>query len=259
MRLSPESPDWNWSHLARFRICLADRFAFYAGVAIILSLVMLATLSYFNFARSLDDIYRSRINVTANELRLGIEKNLSFGLALEEVPGLQELLNFIAKVNPDLLGLGVFKQGDNRLLFSAGKSPTSEPAFFAEPPSKSGILYVADSTSVWISLPLHNSFGQVVGYLVVGLPTLPLNTIFAEVRKQMLTYLIIFIFVMLPLLFIGNRAIFNPLLKRLEAITSGEPLDLDRSLEIKTRGFFVAKAEAAAALDSMRNRNGEDS
>lgn len=251
LRLSPD-----WSRLVKPKIGLADRFAFYASVAILFALVMLATLSYYNFVRSLDDIYRSRMSVTANELRLGIENNLGLGLALGEIPGIHELLDFTVRENPDLLGLGVFNQDGSRLLFAAGESPSHEPALFAASAPRTAMRHVTGGKAIWISLPLHNPFGLLAGYLVVGLPMAPLHMTLAGVRWALFSYLILFALVMLPLLFVGSRIIFQPLLKRLEAISGGESLNLERPLERNVHDFLVAKKEVLAVIESTRESRG---
>lgn len=134
----------------------------------IIALTTTATLGYFIYERTLSDLVISRFEFTATELKRKVETGLDLGLPVGELENLNELLRQEILTDNALVRLSI-ENARGIILFDtdASRIGTSASAWLdvlvqAEP--KTSDVLVRESE---IGVPLINSFGKIVGGLLV--------------------------------------------------------------------------------------------
>lgn len=137
------------------------------GLAVLLSVV----LANLNFERTLRDVTGSRLAVAADELRRHIELGLTLGLDLSALADVQVLADRAA-AGAGILGVEVVDE-HGTVVFAADRSiighPSADAASAAAGTAEGGatVRRRLAGDALLLGADLHNSFGQVVGAVVM--------------------------------------------------------------------------------------------
>lgn len=136
----------------------------------IIALTTTATLGYFIYERTLSGLVTSRFEYIATELKRKVETGLDLGLPMGELENVNELLRQEILTDNALLRLSI-ENARGIILFDTEaarigtKSASAWLETLTQVGSQSSDVLVRDSE---IGVPLVNSFGKIVGRLLVS-------------------------------------------------------------------------------------------
>lgn len=135
------------------------------ALAVLLSMVLAA----LKFERTLYDVTSSRLSVVADEVRRRVEYGLTLGLDLAELVDVQSLMERAAE--PEEIENAEVVGEDGTVLFAANLSAVGRPSTVSwEPdsaPVPGGIRQRIDGDAIILGAGVRNSFGQLVGEVII--------------------------------------------------------------------------------------------
>ncbi|AWK87210.1 hypothetical protein [Azospirillum thermophilum] len=159
------------------------------ALAVLLSMVLAA----LKFERTLHDVTSSRLSVVADEVRRRVEYGLTLGLDLSELVDVQGLVERAAE--PEEIENAEVVGEDGTVLFAANLSSVGRPSTVAwEPdsaPVPGGIRQRIDGDAIILGAGVRNSFGQLVGEVIIRSSLSGLNERINAVARHLLTSLLV--------------------------------------------------------------------
>ncbi|WP_035691641.1 hypothetical protein [Azospirillum halopraeferens] len=158
---------------------LARRASLVIAATVCLAVVLTLVLAYYKFQRTLIEVATSRLTVVVEEVRRKTEYGLTLGLDLAELEDARALLDRAAATAPEVVGLVIVAE-DGSVLFATddGRSETQAAA-------GGGPSVTIDGDSARLSADIRNSFGQVVGAVVLHATLATLRAEVAGVRDRL--------------------------------------------------------------------------
>lgn len=214
--------------IERFSLALALTLA----IALILSsgLALDSYLDYANFKRAHTQLAISRILVPAQDLRHLIETGMDFGLSLSQLTTLQERLQELLEIDPELLAIGIYDSFDQTLFQVAHPAvalPQSLPSLRRQAVAAKGYWQVALPDRYLLGMAFENSFKQPAGSLVMVYDRARIDEPIVVIGKALLHELALTLTVMILLVALGIHRLVRPLHRELHRIASAVVADCD--------------------------------
>jgi len=133
-------------------------------IALVLALAAATTamLNVLKFQQIIEGFEESRYSFVARDIEGALEQNLGLGLPLDQIDNAQELIERQLGLDADLTSIAIFDP-DGAILYQASRLPQGEvQALLGERAKANGIR-----DERFVSSPIANDFGQVVGGVIV--------------------------------------------------------------------------------------------
>lgn len=152
---------------------LSFKIAIYMVGVIAFALILLTYLTNAKFRSLQEEVERSRFLVLALDIKATAERGLALGLGLEQMNNLAGILNRLRSEHPEILSLQIVNDRGDSL---HGSEATLERPQLAQALQRikvqsgsesSCAVELSSEAAFGLALPLVNSFGQVVGAVVL--------------------------------------------------------------------------------------------
>ncbi|SMC22875.1 hypothetical protein SAMN02745857_01497 [Andreprevotia lacus DSM 23236] len=156
------------------------------ALVICLSVGLITFLNFFNYQKSYRQLQLGRYQVLGKDVRQAIESGLNVGLDPAANARLEGLLQQLRKESAGVQFMAVVDEG-GRQLVSNGSLPAGQD-WSANPASAPAQAdwQKQDDTLYYLGLPYRNSFGVVVGALIIGYPRAQIDAATNQMRLHLL-------------------------------------------------------------------------
>jgi hypothetical protein len=186
---------------------------------------MASLLNSFKFESTLERLQRSRLAAVSSDVADAARSSIAFGLALDQMPALAELVHRLQHADPLILGIDVFGE-DGVVIYSsdAQRRGSAVPAGWLLAARRPGgrDFFARESSYFAVVSPIRNSFDVVLGAVAVRYDRKPLDGSVAKMQKRLLWYAGVAFALSVLLAFVALTSLFARLRKELERIDAGE-------------------------------------
>jgi hypothetical protein len=138
------------------------RFSVVIARVLALAAATTAMLNVLKFEQIIEGFEQSRYSFVARDIEGALEQNLNLGLPLDQIENAQELIERQLGLDSDLTSIAIFDP-DGAILYQISRLPEgSAQALLGDGAKASGIR-----DERFVSSPIANDFGQVVGGVIV--------------------------------------------------------------------------------------------
>jgi len=138
------------------------RFSVVIALVLALAAATTAMLNVLKFQQIIEGFEESRYSFVARDIEGALEQNLNLGLPLDQIDNAQELIERQLGLDPDLTSITIFDP-DGAVLYQASRLPQGDAqALLGDGAKANGVR-----DERFVSSPIANDFGQVVGGVIV--------------------------------------------------------------------------------------------
>jgi sensor histidine kinase regulating citrate/malate metabolism len=191
----------------RVSIPLWVRLGIPIALIIALAIGLISFLNYYNYEKTYRQLNVSRITVVARDLRQAIEAGLNVGLAPRNNTQLDSALSTAKDYTAGLRFAVVVDELGNRTITVGAAAPEQDWAMRLQNIGNE-LSWVGESRDTYqVGLPFRNSFGVMVGAVILGYDKVAIDRANAEMRFALLLNWLLAVAVLTILALLGVRMV----------------------------------------------------